>query len=246
MRLMKALTRPSAMRRSSQNGIATEDEDSSNHSTVSTGATALLKQCYLPSNGALQSDLVRMKSDNVLTSCANPRESSRVTFNLAKNEIILNKKEESEVSCCWYSQNEYRLFKKCAVFSARKIVSQANFVQVVAAMYNACCAVPQDYEIDDDRNEPILNLTDQMKFQACVSEKTDRIGLERIVVKTLLLDIKERRQSMMERIKAIQEEKALPAAAKHEMIRRCVTRLSLPNRIFALEKARAVSDLCFL
>lgn len=174
-------------------------------------------------------------------------QAKRVRFDLEnRTQSHLSAANEKYKDQCWLDINDLKACKRDVVIVAKQLVrakdsANKSYLQIMSHVYNRCCEHSQDFSISE--YESFLSVEEQLEFKKCIANANSRTGLERMTVARIIKDMKERRKTLL---KHIEDCSRLPdCSMKREMMRRGSEALTLPSRLFALEKARALSDLCF-
>mmetsp|Transcript_10383 Transcript_10383/g.13743 ORF Transcript_10383/g.13743 Transcript_10383/m.13743 type:complete len:220 (+) Transcript_10383:29-688(+) len=204
------------------------DDDSSFHSTVTVEDTKISPLTPSPS----------------ISHC--PR-GKRVQFDESLNKITDSASTKQHFGDCWYNEQEYKSFKVSVVKVAKKVVNTqsvavGSYHQVLTHVYDLCCIEKNEIQSD---YESFLHFQDQMELKRCLTDENFRLGLDRLTIRSIALDISDRRRVVVNKVRDIQKECVhVPSEVRCEMIHRALVPLSLASRVFALEKARAVSNFC--
>ena len=174
-------------------------------------------------------------------------QAKRVRFDLEnRTQSHLSAANEKYKDQCWLDINDLKACKRDVVIVAKQLVrakdsANKSYLQIMSHVYNRCCEHSQDFSISE--YESFLSVEEQLEFKKCIANANSHTGLERMTVARIIKDMKERRKTLL---KHIEDCSRLPdCSMKREMMRRGSEALTLPSRLFALEKARALSDLCF-
>lgn len=166
-----------------------------------------------------------------------------VSFAAVEHVILRKGAANSKYSNrCWYTQDELKAFKLEVVKITKRLSennAEANlsYLRVMTKVYQSCC------DANGDQDNFFLSKKDRKDFQKCVANSNSRAGLECLIVPSMKQDLKQRRQVILKEISTMQDGTCnMPASLRNDMIRRCVEPLSLPSKLFALEKARAIQQ----
>ena len=206
------------------------DEDSAHGSTVSTRHQS-------PKQPLQLSSVMRAASKR------EGRSRKSVSFATVEHVILPKGAANSKYSNrCWYTQDELKAFKLEVVKITKRLSennAEANlsYLRVMTKVYQSCC------DANGDQDNFFLSKKDRKDFQKCVANSNSRAGLECLIVPSMKQDLKQRRQVILKEISTMQDGTCnMPASLRNDMIRRCVEPLSLPSKLFALEKARAIQQ----
>lgn len=118
----------------------------------------------------------------------------------------------------------------------------SGYDTIVERIYNYC----KTSVVENVETESCLSLQDQVEFKNYSRKYLNHLGLERMMVRSYLEDISTRRKYMIDRIHDLQGKRVhLSFEDRAELIRSSLDRTSRPSCLFAVEKARAVSDFCY-
>ena len=172
----------------------------------------------------------------------------RVRFDTRSHDCSLSAANQKFGGDCWYSVEDYRRFKVDAVKTAKKLTMTAlsediKFYQTVLThIYDTCCQEHQELISEDGDYDSVLSFSDHMDLKKCMSNP-QAMGLDRLALRTVALEIQDRKRLLIHHVKATATTPAGTVDA--EALRKALEPVSLPSRLFAMEKARAISDFCF-
>lgn len=192
-----------------------------------------------------------------------------VQFDESRNQFYTNQDYETDLphddqqAQRWYSANEYKAFKKQAVRTSHALLAEASnhdngslsqYLRIVQSIYKSCCLTSENVMPGDDEfltpDQLVQFKTLSLRFYLHEGGG----GLERILVNELNRDFTGRRQRMLGLVWDWQNDTAEDdgnddyffwSTTKAEELRHELEVLSLPSRLFAAEKARALSDFCY-
>lgn len=203
-------------------GIITIDDDSvaPTQSTVST----LPESCKSQDSCTTDSDI--------------SSSSRRVAFNEMNNIYYESTQEEEDYSQRWLKAEEMKECKTQASFLAREIYkSDKNLMnghftysRVLLDAYQACMP-------SFDRKKAPLTSMERQHLALYVQGHTVRLGLERLCIRDLAQDKRNRRKAVVQAVLAVQA-----ADNTVQGIRDASMSVSQPSRLFAYELARAQAE----
>ena len=169
----------------------------------------------------------------------------RVQFNEALNQVhhdndtpSSDDDNEEESSSTWYSDAEMKQFKANTYALAREIYRLEHqldnvhaYSNVIAATYNACCR-----GLDDDVTP--LTATESQQLQKWMQVGTCRLGVERLCIKAVAADRRQRRNGIVDAVMQVQESLGYRVDCDL-VVAKTAAAWSRPSRLFARELARA-------
>jgi hypothetical protein len=165
----------------------------------------------------------------------------------------LNKTYESILEChedcksLWYSAEDCKAFKAAHSASAREVIDAEShhsndpysYRNTLHRTYDACCRVVQ--ETDDCA----LTLQDVEHLRECMKLYENRIGLERVAIRSVARDRHERYRELVGVVSTIQRmESTVDAETRTEFICSSCESFSRASRLFALYLAQAQASMC--
>lgn len=198
-------------------------------------------ECSISSENSTISVIAASKT-TVVKPQVNSRRRRTVHFEEAKNEHYTNtcwNKEECEVS--WYSAAEMRMFKAQTIGLAKEIyrVEKTNadkpnsYSNVVWAAYEACLRAPCE-------KSPLTSFQ-RKQLRKWMHVSFNRHGLERMCIRNLATEKRQRRQQLVYAVLDLQDSLAMRYDAD-EVIRKMSLSISRPSRLFAHQVAAAQAD----
>ena len=225
-------------------GMRIPDEDSSSASTMQVGPIkevdpaeeAMLIETSPPSTCSSPPSSKKRSSSSTKANKVRFDE-SRNTFHQGANE------SPNRLFFCWNDIDDYMLFKKRALIAAKRVATgEKEHIHTLLGSYEFCCSVSVEAET---RARNAIAKMNQRIPQDEEDTLTCGLGLERIYIKPMRLDIKERQKLMWTTIKEIQSKKN-DVEDRSDAIRDALKGITLSSKLFALVKAQAVSDECSL
>eukprot|EP00527_Entomoneis_sp_CCMP2396_P009901 CAMPEP_0198138464 /NCGR_PEP_ID=MMETSP1443-20131203/1877_1 /TAXON_ID=186043 /ORGANISM="Entomoneis sp., Strain CCMP2396" /LENGTH=225 /DNA_ID=CAMNT_0043800255 /DNA_START=56 /DNA_END=733 /DNA_ORIENTATION=+ len=215
--------------------------------------------CLFNSQGAvIDDDYSESSTYDVVESAAKASDhnigspSHRVHFNLSENASYDNKQIFKE-DCAehWYRRSDFQAFKSSTIISARDVVffdrdfsgGWESYRNVIERVYETC--------VESDMETTQVDEDDYDSFVRWVSIKKNRIGLERLVVRSLGKDKIARRRGIVATVLDIQrdflQEKGLSKERQEEILSFACREISRPSRLFAMHlgKAQVFQDEIF-
>ena len=152
---------------------------------------------------------------------------------------------------CWFTAPELDAFKKDVVLLSKHLqksnaATECNYRRVISSVFSVCGSVPHEV---DTRKASILCPADRADLRKNLEKSLERMGLDRITVRVILEDGRQRRQRMAEELRILQQEHASSSSSssweeRAEAIRQAMEPLSRPSRLFAREMGRALGASC--
>lgn len=179
-----------------------------------------------------------------------------VRFNTDLNEEHANATWfEDDVPSMWYTPSDFRRFKcqhiKCVVFSVNKSEAKncapLSYTRVLGHTYDVCRSIVS--ELDETQGHTLLCTAEQSHLKRWAEFTPSRVGLEKLIVKSIGRDMKIRRYELLDAMMEIQREVkqmeadgVKPRYDVAECMKQTSQIISRPCRLFARVTAQAQSD----
>mmetsp|Transcript_5643 Transcript_5643/g.11687 ORF Transcript_5643/g.11687 Transcript_5643/m.11687 type:complete len:221 (-) Transcript_5643:76-738(-) len=181
----------------------------------------------------------------LLTNPSNSRTVKKsVRFDETHNVRTKRAANYKAANLCWYTAEEYAFFKASFKQDIKKAAQASTpgactFRRVLCSAYSSCRGVPADV---DTSKTSLLCKMDLVDLEKCFSGKETYFGLEQMAVSVLREERASVRRSQLRFLMKIQKDSSfMTGSAIAETISQGLEPLSRPCRLFAIEKARAVS-----
>ena len=199
------------------------------------------------------STVAKESAHKSLTSVPSAPLQKSVRFDFSQNVQVSCAAQEEELFACWYSAEDYRNFKVSAIRTCKGLardqaVAPGSYYHTLIQVYDCCASQTNEVASceDDDDYDSVLDFGLQMALKKALTEDLPRLGLERLSIKPVASEIADRRRVALYQLSQVQKDYVEDSIEERcEAIASTMAAISLPSRCFALERARALSDLCF-
>ena len=179
----------------------------------------------------------------------NNKTTKTVVFDESQNKYHKSAANARHKRTCWYDVQDYLQFKASVATTVKQITqnqSEANcsYQRVMYTVFHTCCnAEISEMDLSSTtRTVSVLSPKDRQDLERSISNSNSRLGLEHLIVDALCEDRFRRRKVLLRRLLEVQREAAsLPCQFRPVLIHRNMEPITRPNRLFALEKAQALS-----